>query len=89
MIDRELNKPHWQVLKLLIMVVILSACGLFEKEIKDGPCAFSQHPAFKDIPRFTDFGCEYRFFVYNANMEKVPWKRNRNFVSIEFYDEMS
>ena len=33
-----------------------------------------------------DFGTEKGYFIYDLNQNKIPWERNRNYVSIEFYD---
>lgn len=35
-----------------------------------------------------DFGFEEGYFFYNSNGDKIPWTRNRNYVSIEFYEEV-
>lgn len=36
-----------------------------------------------------DFGYEEGYFIYTRDMEKIPWTRNRNYVSIEFYEHVS
>ncbi|TVQ14792.1 MAG: hypothetical protein EA364_03750 [Balneolaceae bacterium] len=64
------------------------SCGIFSSEEEQGPCSLSQMTPFDQLPTFTDFGCEEGYFIYKADMEKTPWTRNRNFLSIEFYEEL-
>lgn len=57
---------------LLISILILSGCGLFDNK---------QDPE--------DFGFEEGYFIYNLSKDKIPWTRNRNYVSLEFYEGVS
>jgi hypothetical protein len=67
---------------------LLVTCDIYSTEEEHGPCSLSQMPPFDKLPSFTDFGCEEGYFIYMADMEKVPWTRNRNFVSVEFHQQL-
>lgn len=73
---------------ILCVSLLAVACGTQNAEVEQGPCALAEMPPFNQLPPFEDFGCEEGYFVYRADMEKIPLKRNRNFVSIEFYEEL-
>lgn len=74
---------------LLIFLFVFSSCSLFRSEHKQGPCSLYQMPPFNQLTSFRDFGCEEGYFIYMADMQKVPWTRNKNFISIEFYEELN
>ncbi len=69
-------------------VFLLVSCEVFNSDEEQGPCTLSDMPPFDQLPTFRDFGCEKGYFIYMSDMEKVPWTRNRNFVSVEFNQEL-
>ena len=34
-----------------------------------------------------DYGYEEGFFIYDLELNKIPWKRDRNFLSLKFTDD--
>ncbi|MCH8496081.1 MAG: hypothetical protein LAT57_10705 [Balneolales bacterium] len=83
----HLSKTH--IITTILSISLLTiACGTHNADMEQGPCALAEMPPFDQLPAFEDFGCEDGYFIYMSDMEKVPWARNRNFLSIEFYEEL-
>jgi hypothetical protein len=74
----------------LLLIVAAAGCDWFgEDNVTRSPCSLDGHPSFTQFQDFRDFGCEKGYFIYTADKTKIPWTRNRNFVSIEFVEAIS
>lgn len=74
----------------LLLIVAAAGCEWFgEVNVTRSPCSLDGHPSFTQFQDFRDFGCEKGYFIYTADKTKIPWTRNRNFVSIEFVEAIS
>lgn len=74
----------------LLLIVAAAGCDWFgEVNVTRSPCSLDGHPSFTQFQDFRDFGCEKGFYIFSLDKTKIPWSRNRNFVSIEFVEAIS
>ncbi len=74
----------------LLLIIAVAGCDWFgEDHVERSPCSLDGYPSFSQFQDFMDFGCEKGFYIYTADKTKIQWTRNRNFVSIEFIEEIS
>jgi hypothetical protein len=69
------NRQQVFIYLTVVAALLMSGCDLFENEIE------------LDEPQ--DFGVEDGYFIYDSNRMKIPWTRDRNYLSLEFHDDVS
>lgn len=63
-------------LKLFLVMLLMGGCDLFENE--------------QEIDKkIIDYGFEEGFFIYDLDLNKIPWTRDRNHLSLKFVDYVS